>query len=87
MKQWEDFLQFDIQRQQQARHNAFSQPSYPEYNQSSRDAQYGGPNLPMDSRNRHPFPNEDYPASRSHELFGDFQRQRHGDFERAYGRY
>ena len=84
LKQWEEFLQLDIQRQQQqARYNAYNQSAFPEYNQSSRDAQYGGPNLPMDSRNRHPFPSEDYPALRHHDLYGDFQRQRHDDFGRA----
>ncbi|ONK61692.1 uncharacterized protein A4U43_C08F32580 [Asparagus officinalis] len=96
LKQWEEFLQFDIQRRQQSRFNAYNQPAYPEFNQSSRDPQYGGANLPMDSRNRHPFPSEDYQASRPHDLYGgDFQRQRrddfgnqrHDDFGRAYGRY
>ena len=88
LKQWEEFLQLDIQRQQQqARYNAYNQPAYPEYNQSSKDAQYGGPNFPMDSRNMHPFPSEDYPASRPHDLYGDFQRQRQDDFGRAYSRY
>lgn len=87
LKQWEEFLQLDLQRQQQARYSAYNQPAYPEYNQPSRDGLYGVPNLPMDSRNRQPFPSEDYPAPRPHDLYGDFQRQRTDDFGRAYGRY
>lgn len=87
LKQWEEFLQLDLQRQQQARYSAYNQPAYPEYNQPSRDGLYGVPNLPMDSRNRQHFPSEDYPAPRPHDLYGDFQRQRTDDFGRAYGRY
>ncbi|ONK78750.1 uncharacterized protein A4U43_C02F22030 [Asparagus officinalis] len=87
MKQWEEFLQLDTQRQKQARYHSYNQLACTEYNQLSRDAQYGGPNLPVDSRNRNLFPSEDYPASRPHDLLGDLQHQRHDDFGRAYGRY
>lgn len=85
LKQWEEFLQLDTQRRQQARQNAYNQPAYPEYNQS-RDAHYGGNNLPMDSRNRHSYPGQDYPASRPHDVYGDFEHQKHDDFGRSYGR-
>lgn len=87
MKQWEDFLQLSIQRRQQARYNAYNQSAYPEYDQLSRDSQYGLPNLPVDSRNRQSFSGEEYPPSRPQDVYGDFQRQRHDEFGRAYGRY
>lgn len=41
-----------------------------------------------DSRNRYPFPSEDYgTASRPHVFYGDLQRPRNDDYGRAYGRY
>ncbi|KAJ6806176.1 uncharacterized protein M6B38_176300 [Iris pallida] len=85
LKQWEEFLQLDAQRRQQARHNAYNQPAYPEYNQS-RDAHYGGTNLSTDSRSRHPYRGQDYPASRPHDVYGDLEHQKHDDFGRSYGR-
>ncbi|KAJ6816659.1 uncharacterized protein M6B38_415155 [Iris pallida] len=85
LKQWEEFLQLDTQRRQQVRQNAYTQPAYPEYNQS-RDAHYGGNNLPMDSRSRHPYPGQDYPASKPHDVYGDFEHQKRDDFGRSYGR-
>ncbi|KAL2525169.1 Zinc knuckle (CCHC-type) family protein [Abeliophyllum distichum] len=58
-KQWEEFLQVDVQRRQQARqhisasgYSDYKQPSYPEYDNSSGNTHYSGPgnNVPMDAR-------------------------------------
>ncbi|PKA54679.1 hypothetical protein AXF42_Ash000514 [Apostasia shenzhenica] len=87
-KQWQDFLQVSMQRQQQFNmHSAYNQPAYPDYDQS-RNPHYGGPSLPMDSRNRYQYPGENYQASKSHEAYGELHHQRHDDFSASsYGRY
>lgn len=78
-RQWEDFLQFSQQRQQQfSVQNTYNQPALPDYDQS-RNPQYGGPSLSMDSRNRYAYPGENYQTSRPHDAYGDF-RQRRDDF-------
>ncbi|WOL18381.1 hypothetical protein Cni_G27176 [Canna indica] len=87
MKQWEEFLQLDMQRRQEARQTAYNQPAYAEYDQSSRNMQYVGSSLPMDSTNRYQYLPENYSAPRPHEAYGEFQRQRHEDFGKTYGRY
>ncbi|KAK9282045.1 hypothetical protein L1049_004957 [Liquidambar formosana] len=94
-KQWEEFLQLDTQRRQQRAHQQMStsgfggykQPSYPEYESSSANNHYAGGNLPMDSRGRYPHSMENYPSSRPHDTYGEFQRQRREDFGKAYNRY
>lgn len=86
-KQWEEFLQRDSQRRQLGRHNAYNQPSYSEHDQSVRNVPYMGANLPVDSRNRYPYPGDNYSASRSHDAYHDFHHQRHGDYAKDYGRY
>ncbi|KAK3000129.1 hypothetical protein RJ639_023885 [Escallonia herrerae] len=95
-KQWEEFLQLDAQRRQQqlARQQistsgfgGYKQPGYSEYESSAGNPHYAGPNITMDSRGRYPNPMESYPSSRSQDNYGDFQRQRHEDFGRAYNRY
>ncbi|XP_064949411.1 uncharacterized protein LOC103996982 [Musa acuminata AAA Group] len=86
-KQWKEFLQLDIQRRQQARQTAYNQPSLAEYDLSTRNMQYLGSSLHMDSTNRYQYPGENYSAPRPHEAYGELQRQRHEDFGNAYGRY
>ncbi|KAG6485079.1 hypothetical protein ZIOFF_053608 [Zingiber officinale] len=83
LKQWQEF----IQKQSQTRQTAYSQPSLVEYDQSSRNLQYAGSSLPMDSGSRHQYPADNYSASRPPEGYGEFQRQRREDFGNAYGRY
>ncbi|XP_022892795.1 uncharacterized protein LOC111407510 isoform X1 [Olea europaea var. sylvestris] len=94
-KQWEEFLQVDVQRRQQACHHIsaagfsdYKQPSYLEYDNPSGNAHYSGPvtNMPMESRGRYPNSMENYP-SRPHNTFNDFQRQRHDDLGKSYNRY
>lgn len=86
-KQWKEFLPLDIQRRQQARQTAYNQPSLAEYDLSTRNMQYLGSSLHMDSTNRYQYPGENYSAPRPHEAYGELQRQRHEDFGNAYGRY
>ncbi|XXG45428.1 hypothetical protein AAC387_Pa02g0512 [Persea americana] len=92
-KQWEEFLQLDIQRQQRARqhmsassYNTYNHSSYSDYDQSSGNPPYGGTNLPVDSRSRYPY-SDNYSASRPHDTYGEFPRQRHEDFGKTYNRY
>ena len=95
-KQWEEFLQLDAQRQhQRARQQmsgsgfggGYKQASYSDYDGSSTNPHFAGPNLPMDSRGRYPSPVENYPPSRPHDTYSDFQRQRREDIGKAYHRY
>lgn len=87
-KQWEEFLRLDtIQRQQhQALQTAYTRPAYPDYDQ--RNMQYvGNTGLSMDTRNRYPYPDENYSAPRAHDAYSDYQNQRHEDYGKTYGRY
>ncbi|OAY70855.1 hypothetical protein ACMD2_09930 [Ananas comosus] len=87
-KQWEEFLRLDtIQRQQhQALQTAYTRPAYPDYDQ--RNMQYvGNTGLSMDTRNRYPYPNENYSAPRPHDAYSDYQNQRHEDYGKTYGQY
>ncbi|XP_026665099.1 uncharacterized protein LOC103719217 [Phoenix dactylifera] len=86
-RQWEEFLQLDIQMRQQAQQTAYNQQTYPGYDQASRNVQYMGSALPMDSRSRYPYPGENYSAPRPHDAYSEFQHQRHESFGKAYGRY
>ncbi|CAK9152874.1 unnamed protein product [Ilex paraguariensis] len=94
-KQWEEFLQLNTQRRQQrvrqemstAVFGGYKQPSFPEFDNSVGNPHYAGSSLPMDSRERYPNPMENYPSSRPQDTYGDFQRQRHEDFGKAYNRY
>ncbi|XP_074587317.1 uncharacterized protein LOC141843176 [Curcuma longa] len=83
LKQWEEFLQ----RQPQTRQTVYSQLSLAEYDQSSRNLQYIGPSLHMDSASRYQYPADNYSAPSPHEGYGEFQCQRHEDFGNTYGRY
>ncbi|XP_074587912.1 uncharacterized protein LOC141843774 [Curcuma longa] len=83
LKQWQEFLQ----KQSQTRQTAFSQPSLVEYDQSSRNLQYAGSSLSMDSGSRHQYPADNYSSSRPPEGYGELQRQRREDFGNTYGRY
>lgn len=93
-KQWDEFLQLDIQKRQRARQHmsasgfgGYNHPSYSDYDRSSGNPSYTGSNLPMDSRGRYSYPVENYPNSRPHDSYSEFQRQRHEDFGKAYNRY
>ncbi|XP_027081514.1 uncharacterized protein [Coffea arabica] len=94
-KQWEEFLQHDAQKRQQQvqQHMSASgfggrkQSSYSDYENSVGNSHYSGSNMPMESRGRYPKPVEDYPSLRSHNTYGDFQRQRRDDYGKAYNRY
>lgn len=94
-KQWEEFLQLDAQRMQQRARQQFSsskyggyrQPGYSEYDSSAGNPHYAGGNLPLESRGRYQNSMENYPSSRSHDTYGDFQRQRHDEFGKAYNRF
>ncbi|KAJ6686733.1 hypothetical protein OIU79_016483 [Salix purpurea] len=93
-RQWEDFLQQDVQmRQQQPRQPAsvsgfggYKQHSYSEYDASSATPHYAGTSLTMDSRPRYSNNMENY-SSRPHDTFGEFQHQRREAFGKAYNRY
>lgn len=95
-KQWEQFLQLDAQRRDQHRarqqmSNAgiggYKQPGYSKYDGPAGNSNYAAMNLPMESRGRYPNTMENYPSSRSHDTYGDFQRQRQEDFGKTYNRY
>ncbi|KAJ4969251.1 hypothetical protein NE237_015952 [Protea cynaroides] len=93
-KQWEEFLQLGIQRRQRARQHmsasgfvGYSHPNYSDYDRLSGNPSFAGSNLSTDSRDRYPYPVENYRTSRPHDAYGEFQRQRHEDFEKAYNRY
>ncbi|KAJ6390359.1 hypothetical protein OIU77_024550 [Salix suchowensis] len=93
-RQWEEFLQQDVQmRQQQPRQPAsvsgfggYKQHSYSEYDASSATPHYAGTSLTMDSRPRYSNNMENY-SSRPHDTFGEFQHQRREAFGKAYNRY
>ncbi|KAF9688182.1 hypothetical protein SADUNF_Sadunf02G0170500 [Salix dunnii] len=92
-RQWEEFLQQDVQmRQQQPRQPAsvsgfggYKQHSYSEYDASSATPHYAGTSLAMDSRPRYSNNMENY--SRPHDTFSEFQHQRREAFGKAYNRY
>lgn len=85
-RQWEDFLQFSLQRQQQfSLQSAYNQTTHPDYDQH-RNPSYGGSSLSMDSRNRYAYQSENYPASRTHDAYGEFQHPRRDDFGSAHWR-
>lgn len=86
-KQWEEFLQLQMQRRQQAHHMAYDQPSYRDYDRTSGNPHYSGNNAPVDPRSRYQYGSEDYSGLRAHEGYGEFQRQAHDGFGKSYGRY
>lgn len=94
-KQWEEFLQLDTQkRQQQVQQHlpasgfvGYKQSGYAEYENSGGNPHYSGSNVPLDSRGRHPNPMGNYPSSRAHNAYDDFERQRRDDYGRTYNRY
>ncbi|KAD3068718.1 hypothetical protein R6Q59_017259 [Mikania micrantha] len=90
-KQWEEFLQVDAQRRQQSERRHMAAPGFDGYKQSEYGNvvgnPYGGGNMPMDLRVRYPDV-DNYPSSRSHDNYGDFQSQRlEEDYGKAYNRY
>ncbi|CAI9772482.1 unnamed protein product [Fraxinus pennsylvanica] len=94
-KQWQHFLQADVQRRQRASQHIsasgfsnYRQPSYPEYDNSSGNAHYSGPgtNIPMESTGRYPNSMENYP-SRPHVTCSDFQHKRSDEFGNSYNLY
>ncbi|XP_058077955.1 uncharacterized protein LOC131226206 [Magnolia sinica] len=94
-KQWEEFLQLNMQRQQRAHqhvsapsYDTYNQPNYPDYDRSSGNPHYMGANVPMELRGRYPYPVENYSSSRPpHDSYSEFQRQRHEDYGKTYNRY
>ncbi|KAL5713899.1 hypothetical protein ACHQM5_015933 [Ranunculus cassubicifolius] len=100
-KQWEDFLQADIKKREQARQqqistssfSGYSRSGYMEYDRTPSTTHYAGAaNLPTESRGgsggaRYPFPVDDYSTSKSHDNYGEFQRQRREDYGKTYNRY
>ncbi|WCJ22349.1 Zinc knuckle (CCHC-type) family protein [Euphorbia peplus] len=93
-RQWEEFLQLDAQRREQTARQqipssgfgGYKQHSFPDYDGSAVNPHYNPAGLPMDSRARYPNHVENY-SSRTHESFGEFQRQRREEFGKAYDRY
>nr|DAD38308.1 TPA_asm: hypothetical protein HUJ06_008949 [Nelumbo nucifera] len=93
-KQWGEFLQFDVQRRQQACQHlsaptfggGYKHPGFSDYDHTSSNPAYTGNNLPIDSRGRYPCALENYPT-KAHDTCGEFQRQRHEDFGKAYHRH
>ncbi|XP_010938221.1 uncharacterized protein [Elaeis guineensis] len=85
-KRWEEFLQLDSQKRLQAQQTAYNQQAYPDCDQASRNLQYVGSGLLLDSRSRYPYTGENYSAPRPHDAFGEMQHQRHESFRKAYGR-
>ncbi|KAL8101063.1 uncharacterized protein LOC141683960 [Apium graveolens] len=93
-KQWEEFLHLNTQRKQEraheqlsnSRYGGYRQPGYSEFDGYEANSQYGG-NLAPESRGRYQNSVETFPPSRSHDAYGDFQRQRHDEFGKAYNRY
>ncbi|XP_057964156.1 uncharacterized protein LOC131155207 [Malania oleifera] len=93
-KQWEEFLQLDAQRRQRARQQmptagfgGYKQPSYADYDGSPANPHYAAASLPMDPRGRYSNAIENYPSSRPHDAYSDFQRPRRDDFGKSYNRY
>ncbi|XP_057964166.1 uncharacterized protein LOC131155208 isoform X2 [Malania oleifera] len=93
-KQWEEFLQLDAQRRQRARQQmptsgfgGYKQPNFADYDGSLANPHYAAANFPMDPRGRYSNAIEDYPSSRPHDTYSDFQRPRRDDFGKSYNRY
>ncbi|KAK9127889.1 hypothetical protein Syun_016686 [Stephania yunnanensis] len=95
-KHWEEFLQLDHQRRQQAREHlpsagftatGYNNPGYNDFDRTSSNPHYEGAGAPVDSRGRYLYPAENISAARSHENYGEFQRQRHEGYGKAYNRY
>lgn len=95
-KQWEEFLQLDMQRQQRAHqhmsassYNNYNHPNYPDFGHSSGNPHYGGTDLPADSRSRYSYA-ADSKYSRPPDGYGEFahdSRPRHEDFGKTYNRF
>ncbi|KAL0329544.1 UNVERIFIED_CONTAM: hypothetical protein Sradi_4941100, partial [Sesamum radiatum] len=88
---WEEFLQLEGQRRQQARQHisasgfgSYKQPSYTEFDSSSGNFHHSGASI--HSRGRYPNAMDSYPSSRPHD-YDDFQRHRRDDFGKPYNRY
>ncbi|KAL0312914.1 UNVERIFIED_CONTAM: hypothetical protein Sradi_5690700 [Sesamum radiatum] len=88
---WEEFLQLEGQRRQQARQHisasgfgSYKQPSYSEFDSSSGNFHHSGTSI--QSRGRYPNAMDSYPSSRPHD-YDDFQRHRRDDFGKPYNRY
>ncbi|KAI3468947.1 hypothetical protein Pfo_025610 [Paulownia fortunei] len=89
---WEEFLQLERQRRQQAHDQisasgfgGYKQPSYPEFDNSSGSLYHSGSSI--HSRGRYPNAMDSYPSSRPHDTYDDFQRHRRDDFGKPYNRY
>ncbi|KAL5996504.1 hypothetical protein ACLOJK_026584 [Asimina triloba] len=75
-KQWEEFRELNIQRQQRAQHlpptgyDGYSLPNYPDIDRSSANPHFMGANVPSDSRSRYSYPVDNYTSSRPHDSYG-----------------
>lgn len=85
-KRWEEFLQYDAQKRQQQAGHSISASGFGghKYEHSVGNPHYSGNNLPMDTRGSYPTPVDNYPSSRPHDAYGDFQRQKPNDYGNAY---
>lgn len=87
---WEEFLQQECQRKQQARQHISAsvftgyrqQSSYSEFDNSSGDLYHSGNSI--HSRGRYPNAADSYPSSRPHDPYDDFQRHRRDDYGKPY---
>ncbi|KAL9239149.1 hypothetical protein vseg_013498 [Gypsophila vaccaria] len=94
-KQWEDFLHLDAQRRrQQIQKQQVPVTEYGSYQRSSfadHDSLGGQPypssNFHMEPRGQYATPSENYPPSRPHDAYDDFQRHRLEGYGRSYDRY
>lgn len=93
--EWEKFLQLDANRRQQQKarqqfpgsgFGGYKQQGFSDY-ESPTNLHYGGSNIHMDSRNASMNPIENYPSSRPHSGYGEFQRQRRDGYGKNYSRY
>ncbi|MQL87254.1 hypothetical protein Taro_019808 [Colocasia esculenta] len=94
-KQWEEFLQLEMQRQQRAHQHlqmsgyaAYNQTSHLDFEMSPGNLRYPGGGPSMDPRGgRYQYSSEKYSVPSPREAYGEFQHQRLDDFGKAYGRY
>ncbi|KAK6137714.1 hypothetical protein DH2020_028549 [Rehmannia glutinosa] len=90
---WEEFLQLEGQKRQQARQH-ISASGFGGYKQSSYNTEFDNPSgnpyqsgTSIQSRDRYPNAMDSYPSSRPHDNYDDFQRHRRDDFSKPYHRY
>ncbi|XP_024981850.1 uncharacterized protein LOC112518403 isoform X2 [Cynara cardunculus var. scolymus] len=92
-KQWEEFLQLDVQRRRQQACQQMPTSEFVGYKHNNNYYEYGNTsgnpytnNMPMESRVRYPEL-DNYSSLRSNNSYDEFQRQRHEDYGETYNRY